>query len=86
MLKGLPFICGLILLPFHFILPASGMLLAYTPPHPPCYRSACRSLREQEIIFHVLVSSAASPVISTLSLWEYFFPTGLVLILECKIP
>lgn len=61
MLKGLPFICGLILMPFHFILPASGMLLAYTPPHPPHYHSVCMFLREQELIFHVLVSSPPTP-------------------------
>lgn len=60
MLKGLPFICVLILLPFHFILPASGMLLACTPPRPPCYHSACMFSREQEFIFHVLVSSPPS--------------------------
>lgn len=73
MLKGLPFICRLILLPFHFILPASGMLLAYTPPHPPRYHSACMFLREQELIFHVLVSSpsVASPVTSPLRLWVF---------------
>lgn len=80
MLKGLPFICRLILLPFHFILPASGMLLAYTPPHPPHYHSAWISLKEQELIFHVLVSS---PVTSPLSLWEYFLP---LFIPEYKTP
>lgn len=101
MLKGLPFICGLILLPFHFILPASGMLLASTPPHPPRYHSACMFLREQELIFHVLLSSpssAASPVTSPLRLWVlvgvvlfgvllFFssFTTGLFLILESKV-
>lgn len=75
MLKGLPFICRLILLPFHFILPASGMLLAYAPPHPPRYHSARMFWREQELILHVLVSSplsAASPVTSLLSLWDFF--------------
>lgn len=61
MLKGLPFICRLILMPFHFILPASGMLLAYTPPHPPRYHSACMFSREQELIFHVLFSSTPAP-------------------------
>lgn len=89
MLKGLPFICRLILLPFHFILPASGMLLAYTPPHPPRYHSACMFLREQELIFHVLVSS---PRLSSFSCHQPthppggFFTAGLFLVLECKIP
>lgn len=77
MLKGLPFICGLILLPFHFILPASGMLLAYTSPHPPCYHSAWTfggSRSSFSMCLSPLRPSAASPVTSTLSRWQYFLP------------
>lgn len=79
MLKGLPFICVLILLPFHFILPASGMFLACTPPRLPRYHSACMFSREQELIFCVLASSpppspTISPATTQLGLWELDLP------------
>lgn len=83
MLKGLPFICVLILLPFHFILPASGMLLACTPPRLPHYHSACMFSKEQELIFCGLASSPPpSPIISQaitqLGLWELDLPLPLL--------
>lgn len=58
---------------FSFYSSSSGMLLAYTPPHPPRYHSACMFLREQEPIFHVPVSS---PSLSSFSCHQPTQPLG----------
>ena len=74
MLKGLPFICRLILLPFHFILPGSGMLLVYARP-PPSFRlhvfEGAGAYFPCACLF--FSPSAASPITNPLSLGEFFY-------------